>query len=216
TRRGPHGDSCRRLVVVGTATRHYFIDRSWVPAAELVLLVGNDVVLEVSDRLGIEPDRQSRYRATQPPPARNPVSGTSAGSSGSRGACVADPFVPAAASPDVATAGFVRSRKRRSSTGNGRTTVEFFSAATSTTVWRRRSCSAVGVSAILAAACANLCEAASSPSAVMIRARRSRSASACRAIDRFIDSGSATSLISTRSMWIPQPRAGLSIMIFRP
>ena len=50
----------------------------------------------------------------------------------------------------------------------------------------------------------------------MTRARRSRSASACRDIDRFIDSGSATSLISTRSMWIPQPNAGLSIITSRP
>ncbi len=50
----------------------------------------------------------------------------------------------------------------------------------------------------------------------MIRARRSRSASACRDIDRFIVSGSATSLISTRSMWIPQPSAGLSMISSSP
>ena len=42
----------------------------------------------------------------------------------------------------------------------------------------------------------------------MTRARRSRSASAWRDIERFIDSGSATSLISTRSMWTPQPSGG--------
>jgi hypothetical protein len=50
----------------------------------------------------------------------------------------------------------------------------------------------------------------------MIRARRSRSASACRAIDRFIVSGSDTSLISTRSMDTPQSTAGLSIISSRP
>ena len=50
----------------------------------------------------------------------------------------------------------------------------------------------------------------------MTRERRSRSASAWRDIDRFIDSGSATSLISTRSMCTPQPAAGLSIISSRP
>ena len=35
-------------------------------------------------------------------------------------------------------------------------------------------------------------------------------------IDRFMDSGSATSLISTRSMCTPQPTAGLSIISSRP
>ena len=50
----------------------------------------------------------------------------------------------------------------------------------------------------------------------MTRARRSRSASAWRDIDRFIASGSATSLISTRSIWMPHGRAGLSIMTSRP
>src|SRR3954447_12237534 len=40
--------------------------------------------------------------------------------------------------------GVARSRKRSSSTGNGRTTVEFFSAATSTIVWSSRSCRAAG------------------------------------------------------------------------
>ena len=59
-------------------------------------------------------------------------------------------------------------------------------------------------------------DACSSPSAVMTRARRSRSASAWRAIDRFIESGSTTSLISTRSMCTPQPSAGLSIINSRP
>ncbi len=50
----------------------------------------------------------------------------------------------------------------------------------------------------------------------MTRARRSRSASACRAIDRFMVSGSDTSLISTRSICTPHPTAGLSIISSRP
>ncbi len=50
----------------------------------------------------------------------------------------------------------------------------------------------------------------------MTRARRSRSASACRAIERFMVSGSDTSLISTRSICTPQPTAGLSIISSRP
>ena len=44
--------------------------------------------------------------------------------------------------PDVG--GVARSKKRSSSTGKGRTRVEFFSAATSTTVSNSRSCSAAG------------------------------------------------------------------------
>ena len=66
------------------------------------------------------------------------------------------------------------------------------------------------------AASASVRDACSSPSAVMMRERRSRSASACRDIDRFIVSGSATSLISTRSICTPHDSAGLSIMISRP
>lgn len=50
----------------------------------------------------------------------------------------------------------------------------------------------------------------------MTLARRSRSASACLAIDLFIVSGSETSLISTRSICTPQPTAGLSIMTSSP
>ncbi len=94
--------------------------------------------------------------------------------------------------------------------------MEFFSAATSTTVSSRRSCSAVGVSLMTLAASASFCDAWNSPSAEMILARRSRSASACLAMDRFMPSGRATSLISTRSMWMPQSSAGLSSIISRP
>ena len=47
----------------------------------------------------------------------------------------------------------------------------------------------------------------------MILARRSRSASACRDMDRFICSGSDTSLISTRSTRMPHgPSVGSSMI----
>ena len=89
--------------------------------------------------------------------------------------------------------GVERSRKRSSSTGKGRTRVEFFSAATSTTVCRRRSCSAAGCSVMTSAAWASFREAWSSPSAVMMRERRSRSASAWRDMERLSVSGRGTS-----------------------
>ena len=54
-------------------------------------------------------------------------------------------------------------------------------------------------------------DASSSPSAEMTRARRSRSASACRDIERRMPSGSAMSLISTRSMLTPQSSVGASM-----
>ena len=95
------------------------------------------------------------------------------------------------------------SKKRSSSTGKGITRVLFFSAATSATVCSSRSCRAAGSAAITVAASASLVDAWYSPSAAMTRARRSRSASACRDIDRFIDSGREMSFSSTRSTRIP-------------
>ena len=83
------------------------------------------------------------------------------------------------------------------------TRVLFFSTATSATVCSRRSCSAPGVPDILAAATLSCSDACRSPSAAITRARRSRSASACRDIDRVICSGSAMSRSSTSSMRTP-------------
>ncbi len=94
--------------------------------------------------------------------------------------------------------------------------MEFFSAATATTVWSSRSWSAAGCSDITWAAPASFFDAWSSASALMTRARRSRSASAWRAMERFIVSGRETSLISTRSMVTPHSTAGLSIISSRP
>ncbi len=65
------------------------------------------------------------------------------------------------------------------------------------------------------AAAASRLDAWYSPSAVMIRARRSRSASACRDMDRFMPSGSDTSLISTRSTRMPHGSSVGSSMIRR-
>src|SRR6185312_7147539 len=66
----------------------------------------------------------------------------------------------------------------------GNTTVEFLSTATSTRVWRLRSCSASGWAIITSEACASSPAASASPCAAMILARFSRSASAWRAIAR--------------------------------
>src|SRR5689334_13852740 len=105
------------------------------------------------------------------------------------------------------------SKNRSSSTGTGMTSVLFFSAATSTTVCSSRSWSAAGSRDMTLAAAARRLEAWYSPSAVMIRARRSRSASACRDIDRFMLSGRETSLSSTRSTRMPHgPSVGSSMI----
>ena len=110
-------------------------------------------------------------------------------------------------------AGVIFSKNLSSSTGTGMTSVLFCSPATSTAVCSSRSCSAAGSRAITLAAMASRLEAWYSPSAVMILARRSRSASACRDMDRFMLSGSETSLISTRSTRMPHgPSVGSSMM----
>ncbi len=65
------------------------------------------------------------------------------------------------------------------------------------------------------AACARVSEAWSSPCAAITLARRSRSASACRAIARFIDSGRSTSFTSTAETSIPQGSVRSSMIRFR-
>ena len=120
-------------------------------------------------------------------------------------------------SPSPSSAGralpAARSKNRRISTGIGMISVLFFSAETSTTVCSSRSWSAAGSCDMISAAAASRLDAWNSPSAVMMRARRSRSASACRAIERFMPSGSETSLISTRSISTPQGSWVISSMI---
>lgn len=63
------------------------------------------------------------------------------------------------------------------------TRVECLSAATSTTVWNSLSCITSDVSAVMREAQASCCAVWNSPSAVITRARRSRSTSACRDIE---------------------------------
>ena len=91
--------------------------------------------------------------------------------------------------------------------GIGKTIVELFSVEISTIVWSCRSCRAPGWVEMTPAASVSLMEACSSPSAAMIFARRSRSASAWRAIARCICSGSPTSRISTR--WTLTPHGSV-------
>src|SRR3954447_6649156 len=83
----------------------------------------------------------------------------------------------------VPTAAASRARKAPSSwivlmSGAGKTTVEFLSTEISTRVWRLRSCSASGWATITSEARASSPAASASPSAAMILARFSRSASA--------------------------------------
>jgi hypothetical protein len=88
--------------------------------------------------------------------------------------------------------------------GIGKIVVELFSAAISTTVWRYRSWRDMGSVARVRAAWARVSDAWSSPWAAITFARRSRSASACRAMARFIWSGRSTSFTSTAETSMPQ------------
>src|SRR5438874_2741729 len=101
------------------------------------------------------------------------------------------------------------------SIGIGKIVVELFSEAISVTVWRNRSWIAAGSAPMMCAACASFSEACSSPSALMTLARRSRSASACRAIARFISGGRSTSFTSTADTSIPQSSVRRSMMFLR-
>src|SRR6478609_5564964 len=82
--------------------------------------------------------------------------------------------------------------------GAGKTTVEFLSTAISTRDCRFRSCRASGCAIMMSEASPSAAAAIDSPSAAMIFARFSRSASACRAMARFMLSGSWISFSSTR------------------
>ncbi|GCD88685.1 hypothetical protein NLS1_06910 [Nocardioides sp. LS1] len=88
--------------------------------------------------------------------------------------------------------------------GAGKTTVVFLSTPISTRLCRLRSCRASGWAIIVSDASPSAAAAAASPSAAMILARFSRSASAWRAIARFMLSGSWMSLSSTSVTTTPQ------------
>ena len=91
--------------------------------------------------------------------------------------------------------------------GAGNTTVEFLSTAISISVWRFRSWSARGCAIITSEASPSDAAAMASPSAAMIFARFSRSASASLAIARFIPSGSWMSFSSTSVTSTPHSAA---------
>src|SRR5215211_282085 len=121
-----------------------------------------------------------------------------AGWAGLVGACVG--LVPAACS---------RARNAPSSwmvliSGAGNTTVVFWSTPISTRLWRLRSCKANGWAIMTSEAAPSWSAASCSPSAAMILARFSRSASAWRAMARFMVSGSWMSFSSTRVTTTPQ------------
>src|ERR671922_1036834 len=95
-------------------------------------------------------------------------------------------------------------RGRKSSIGSGRMIVDDRSELISSIVWRNRSWSDIGFSARTTAASFSRSDAWNSPSAAITFARRSRSASACRAIARCIPLGISTSLTSTIETLMPQ------------
>ena len=92
--------------------------------------------------------------------------------------------------------------------GAGNTTVVLWSTPMSTRLWRLRSCKASGWAIMMSEAAPSWSAASCSPSAAMILARFSRSASAWRAMARFMVSGSWMSLSSTRVTTTPPPLLG--------
>ncbi len=88
--------------------------------------------------------------------------------------------------------------------------VEFFSTEISDMVCKLRNWSAIGCAAIISAVSASFAAAKASPSAAIILARFSRSASACFAIARCIPSGSSMSFISTTGTTTPHPSVCVS------
>src|SRR6185312_14034601 len=92
----------------------------------------------------------------------------------------------------------------KSSSGMGRIRFEVRSEDISNIVCRKRSWIVIGFSLMTLAASLRRSDAWNSPSAAMTFARRSRSASACRAIARCIPVGISTSLTSTMETLMPQ------------
>jgi hypothetical protein len=85
------------------------------------------------------------------------------------------------------------------------TVVLLFSAPTSEIICIRRNSSAAGLAMICAAAADSFTDASNSASALMMRARFSRIASACIAMTCCMATGSSTSFISKR--WTSSPHA---------
>ena len=111
---------------------------------------------------------------------------------------------PSAAAPSGTRAVvFMPCRKGAKSRGSGNSVVELFSAAISAAVCKKRNCSEAGWVLRSAAALVSFSAAWNSPSALITLALRSLSASACRAIMRFISWGRSTSFTSTAVTSIP-------------
>src|ERR671923_2132744 len=104
---------------------------------------------------------------------------------------------------------------RKSSIGSGKMIVDDRSELISSIVWRNRSWSDIGFSASTTAASLSRSDAWNSPSAAITFARRSRSASACRAIARCMPPGISTSLTSTIDTLIPQGPVASSMISCR-
>src|SRR5439155_7046525 len=101
------------------------------------------------------------------------------------------------------------------SIGAGKTIVVDCDEPSSSSVCRYRSCRATGCSSITFAASFRRSDAWNSPSALITFARRSRSASACRAIARCMPAGISTSLTSTAETLIPQGPVASSMISWR-
>ena len=93
--------------------------------------------------------------------------------------------------------------------------VELFVAPISSSVCRYRSCTVIGSCAMIAAASLSRSDAWYSPSAAITLARRSRSASAWRAIARCMSLGISTSLTSTIETLIPHGEVASSMIVCR-
>ncbi len=106
------------------------------------------------------------------------------------------------------------SNARRTSSGVANMTVFDWSDDKSFNVLSVRRWSAPACAESVCAASARFCDAATSPSDLMITARRSRSASACLAITRCMSSGKITSFNSTASTLIPHGSVAASTICF--
>ena len=164
--------------------------------------------------------RRTRAEPASPAPSARDAPGSSAPFSARAPAGSDPPEAPApgadaGADADAPPCWIASSTGLIRSIGIGNTTVVFCVPPISRRVCRYRSWSVVGLRPMMSAASARRVAAWASPSALMILARRSRSASACRAIACCMRSGISTSLISTVVTLIPHGSVWASITCCR-